>query len=183
MTEPDWFAERLRLEAGRPSGRLHLLIGPAGCGKSSWAESELSGTALVSSDRMREELTGDPNDQSQNYLVFQRCMDRVRRLLGEGREVTFDATNCTESLRSMPVQAARWSGAEVSSYFFDVGVEAALERNRGRARVVPESVVRRHCRLLTPPALYEADRHFLVDAEGRARAYWPVGADAEEGGG
>ncbi|MHC4789310.1 MAG: AAA family ATPase, partial [Planctomycetota bacterium] len=73
-----------------------MLVGAAGCGKSSWAQEHLAETSLVSSDQMREELTGDPGDQSQNYLVFQRCMDRVREWLREGREVTFDATNCSE---------------------------------------------------------------------------------------
>lgn len=174
MGEQDWHVERLRLERSRPSCRLHLLVGPAGCGKSSWAQEHLAGTAIVSSDQMREELTGDPSDQGQNYLVFQRCMDRVRRLLRQGREVTFDATNCSEALRSMPVQAARWSGAEIVSYFFDVGLTDALERNRMRPRAVPEDVIRRHYRLLELPALYEADRHMVVDADGHTALYWPV---------
>ena len=174
MNEPQWFAERLRQEQRRPRGRLHLLIGPAGVGKSSWAEEHLAGTVIVSSDRMREELTGDPADQSQNYLVFQRCMDRVREHLHEGRGVTFDATNCSEQLRAMPVQAGRWSGAEIASYFFDVSPGEAILRGRDRARGVPPDVVRRQFRSLTPPALYEADRHFVVDAEGGAVLYWPA---------
>ena len=174
MNEEDWYVERLRLERGRPRGRLHLLVGPAGCGKSSWAQEHLADTVIVSSDRMREELTGDPADQSQNYLVFQRCMDRVREHLRAGEAVTFDATNYSEHLRSMPVQAARWSAAEIVSYFFDVALPCALERNRARPRAVPEHVIRRHYRLIELPALYEADRHMVVDAEGQLSQYWPV---------
>jgi predicted kinase len=173
MTEPAWFSERFRQERDRARGRLNILIGVAGCGKSTWAEENLADTAIVSSDRMREELTGDPGDQSQNYLVFQRCMDRVRTLLNEGREVTFDATNYSEDLRSMPVQAGRWCAAEIIGYYFDVGLNEALARNNRRPRTVPETVIRRQYRLLEPPALYEADRHFAVDAEGRAARYWP----------
>jgi predicted kinase len=174
MHEPAWHAERLRQEAGGPRGRLHLLVGLAGCGKSAWASEHLSETLIVSSDRMREELTGDPADQSQNYLVFQRCMDRIRESLRRGREVTFDATNLTKKLRSMPLQAARWSGAEVFSYFFDVPMAETLRRNLHRPRHVPEDVIRRGSLLLEPPALYEADHHFAVDAEGQAARYWPV---------
>ncbi len=174
MTEHDWFAERLRQEQDRPNCRLHLLVGPAGCGKSSWALDHLDHTEIISSDRMRRELTGDPADQSQNYLVFQRCMDRAREQLQRGREVTFDATNYCRKLRKMPLQAARWSGAEIVSYFFDVGLREALARNRKRERMVPEDVIRRHHRLLEPPALFEADRHLLVGPEGATRLYWPV---------
>ena len=174
LADEAWCADRLRQESTWPRGRLNLLVGPAGCGKSSWARERLGSASLVSSDGMRAELTGDPADQSQNYLVFQRCVDRIRSLLKAGEAVTFDATNFVESLRQSPVQAARWCGAEIHSYLFDVELEAALERNRGRGRRVPEHIIHRHFRLLTPPALYEADQHWVVDGEGEARLYWPV---------
>ena len=174
LVEPQWFEERLRQERRRPRGRLNLLIGPAGCGKSRWALENMADTRIISSDRMRTELTGDPADQSQNYLAFQRCMDQVRALLKDGETVTFDATNCSEDLRDMPVQAARWSGAAIHSYFFDVDLETALSQNRTRERQVPEPAIRRHFHLLTPPALYEADWHQVVDDGGRAQLYWPV---------
>lgn len=176
MNEPQWHAERLRLERARPARRMHLLIGPAGTGKSSWATENLSETGIISSDRMRRELTGDPTDQSQNYLVFQRCMDRVREYLHEGREVTFDATNCSEALRFMPVQAARWAGAEIVSCFFDVGLSEALQRNARRPRSVPEDVIRRQFRRLRAPGLHEADRHVVVAPGGGVTEYWPRAA-------
>jgi len=174
MNEEEWFVERLRLARDKPRGRLHLLVGTAGCGKSRWAAEHLRDTAIVSSDRMREELTGDPADQSQNYLVFQRCMDRIRERLRDGEEVTFDATNYSEELRFMPVQAARWSGAEIVSYLFDVSLAEGLARNAKRERTVPEEAVRKQYRLLELPALYEADRHIAVSAEGAPKPYWPV---------
>jgi predicted kinase len=105
-------------------------------------------------------------------------MDRVREELHRGREVTFDATNYREKLRQMPLQAGRWSGAEIVSYFFDVPLEESLRRNRQRKRSVPERIIRRHYRLLELPGLYEADRHLRVDTEGATHAYWPC-AEAE----
>jgi len=174
LVDGEWLADRLAQESRRPQGRLNLLVGPAGCGKSTWAEQHLAHAPIVSSDRMREELTGDPADQSQNYLVFQRCIGRLRDALRNGEVVTFDATNYMEGLRALPVQAARWSGAEIHSFYFDVGLETVLERNRRRVRRVPEHVIRRQFRLLTPPALYEADQHWRVDEAGSVRLYWPL---------
>ena len=174
MADRQWFLDRLERESRDPRGRLNLLIGPAGCGKSTWARQHLAEGPTVSSDRMRAELTGDPADQSQNYLVFQRCAEQLRGLLKEGATVTFDATNYMEALRELPVRVARWSGAEISSYFFDVDLQTALDRNRMRPRCVPEHVIRRHLRLLTPPALYESDRHWVVAADGEAALCWPA---------
>jgi len=178
---PDWCRRRLLEEAGQPRGRLNLLIGPAAAGKSSWAAGHLRHGGphgegrLVSSDLMRAELTGDPADQSRNFLVFQRCADMIRTCLRRGETVTFDATNYMEELRRMPVQAARWTGAEVHAYFLDVSMTEALRRNGTRPRRVPEKVIERHFHMLTPPALYEADQHWAVDTEGQARLYWPAG--------
>ena len=171
----EWCITRLRQEAKLPRGRLNLLVGPAGSGKSSWALDHLGDTTIISSDAVRKELTGDAADQSQNYLVFQRCVDRVRSLLKDGKTVTFDATNYAERLRDAPVQAARWCAAETHAYFFDIALDAALKRNLSRQRVVPEQVIQRHFRLLTPPALYEADRHVAVDESGQTQCYWPIG--------
>ncbi|NLW51324.1 MAG: AAA family ATPase [Candidatus Brocadiaceae bacterium] len=179
VDEHDWFVERLQEEPVVPGGRLHLLIGPAGCGKSTWARLHRPEVEVVSTDRMREVLTGDPSDQSQNYLVFQRCMDRLRALLGEGRDVVFDATNYCEAVRALPVQAGRWSGAEISSHLFDVGLAESLRRNLLRPRTVPEDVIRKQYRLLQAPALYEADRQYIVDPDGRLAQYWPLPEDGQ----
>jgi predicted kinase len=173
VSREGWFEERAEEEAKMNQGILHLLIGPAASGKSSWAGAHLAGTEIVSSDQMRRELTGDPTDQSQNYLVFQRCVDHLREMLKDGREVTFDATNYREELREDPVRAARWSGAEIHAYFFDVSLQECLRRNLRRHRSVPEQVIQRHFRLLTPPRLYEADRHHRIGPEGNVALYWP----------
>jgi predicted kinase len=173
IDEADTLRDRLQAPEEKRGRKVHLLVGPAGSGKSSWARENLDHTRIVSSDQMREELTGDPSDQSQNYLVFERCMTRVRHFLEQGEPVTFDATNYREDLRDQPVQTARWCGAEIHSYYFDIPLETALDRNQSRPRRVPEHVIRRHYRLMTPPALYESDQHHVVDQHGHCTLYWP----------
>ena len=176
-SDPTWLLGRMHEEMDMPRGHLHLVVGPAGCGKSTWARRHLGHTRIISTDRVREELTGDPEDQSCNHQVFNLCSERLIQALGQGGEVTFDATNYCEELRETPVLAARHTGARISSSVFDVGLEEALARNSTRQRRVPPEVIHRHWSLLRPPALYEADRHCVVSERGSVRRYWPVSVD------
>lgn len=176
IADEQQLSDRLGDEGQSAGGRLNLLVGVAGSGKSRWAADNLAETSIICSDRIRAELTGDPADQSCNYQVFQRCTKRIYEVIREGGTATLDATNYREGLRSRPVATARWAGAEICTYFFDVGLAQALGRNRRRKRRVPVEVIRRQWRGLTPPALYESDRHLLVHSAGRAEHYWPAPA-------
>jgi predicted kinase len=166
--------DRVSRESAMHRGRLNLLVGIAGSGKSQWAKKNLGQTTIVSSDEVRAEITGDPEDQSRNAKVFKICTERIYKTLREGGTATLDATNYSEKLRNRPVATARLAGAEICTYFFDISLSEALKRNRSREREVPAAAIRKQWRRLTPPALYEADRHFLVDAQGEAEQYWPV---------
>ena len=166
--------ERVSREAHMHRGTLNLLVGIAGSGKSHWAEQNLSGSTIVSSDQIRAEITGNLEDQSRNYQVFKLCTERIYEVLREGGTATLDATNYREELRERPVATARWAGAEICTYFFDVSLSRALKRNRSRERKVPPEVIRKQWRGLALPALYEADRHYLVDSGGDVEQYWPV---------
>jgi len=63
-----------------------------------------------------------------------------------------DATNITRHERRAYIRIAEWYGASAEAVFFDVPLEACLERNRRRARVVPEEAVRRMAQRLVPPS-------------------------------
>ncbi len=165
--------DRLHSETAMKKGVLHYLVGPAGAGKSCWAEKALDPDLRVASDEVRGELTGDPADQSQNYLVFQKCADRIRNALHEGKTVVFDATNLNEKYREVAVKTARWSAAAIHSYFFDIDIRTAKERNIMRSRHVPTAVIERHFRELDLPKKYEADYHHVVSKDGQCRRYWP----------
>jgi predicted kinase len=174
MTDPVWHAERLVEDAGRPRGTLHLVVGIAGCGKSRWAAENLAETRIVSSDQMREELTGSADDQHMNHIVFQRAVERIRRALHDGQEVSFDATNVSVPARSTPLKAARWTGARIVAHFFDIPLAVALERNERRDRFVPKDVILRHYRTLVVPRLYECDELNVVSAQGGEEKVWPA---------
>lgn len=73
---------------------LTLLVGPSGAGKTtSIRDAGLDGDAVISSDRLREYLTGDPTDQTQNKRVFQVLHELVEQRLKLGLPVIVDATN------------------------------------------------------------------------------------------
>ena len=59
---------------------LCFCVGLPGSGKSYWAEAnkEELNAVVHSSDEIREELTGDVNEQSKNELVFSTLHKRVK---------------------------------------------------------------------------------------------------------
>lgn len=76
--------------------KLYVLVGLSGSGKSTLAaqlaESN-ENTVIVSSDAIREELTGKIEDQSRNNEVFEIFYQRIRKNLEEGKNAIADATN------------------------------------------------------------------------------------------
>lgn len=120
---------------------LHILIGIPGCGKSTFAKglAEKTGATIVSSDAIREELTGSENAQNVNREVFELVRSRVQRNILDG-DVIVDATN---------TQPRDWNnyiglcpeGTRHFAYWFDVPPAIAKERQKGRERQVPGDVI------------------------------------------
>ena len=70
-----------------------MMVGLPGSGKSTHAE-ELSkrlDAVIHSSDALREELTGDINNQNNNELVFQTLHKRIKEDLINGKNCIYDA--------------------------------------------------------------------------------------------
>ena len=74
-------------------GKLTLLIGPSGGGKTTYALENFDRDIMVSSDRIRAELCGDFRDQSKNNQVFHALHSIVRARLYSGLDTVVDATN------------------------------------------------------------------------------------------
>ncbi len=69
---------------------LTVLVGPSGSGKSTLVG---NGSAVISSDQLRIDLTGDMADQSQNDRVFGTMRELAIARLRLGLPVIIDATN------------------------------------------------------------------------------------------
>jgi predicted kinase len=134
--------------------RIVILVGLPGSGKSTYLER--LGVIALSSDAIRLLLADDVTDQTIHGRVFGTLRYLVRQRLAIGRPVTYvDATHLTLGERRPYVEIAQKYGCQTEALFFDVPLELCLERNRARARVVPEDAMRLMAAKLVPPSADE----------------------------
>lgn len=134
--------------------RIVVLVGLPASGKSSYLER--MGVTPLSSDLLRKLLADDITDQTIHARVFNAMRYLLRHRLAIGRPVTYvDATHLIPAERQPYIEIARWYGCDVEALFFDVPLEVCLERNRGRARVVPEDAMRMMAEKLVAPSMEE----------------------------
>jgi len=137
-----------------PKGTVILAIGLPGSGKSSWFKRHQ--ITPLSSDLLRALLFDDPTEQRFQDLIFSNLRSMLKARLIARRPMNYvDATNLTPHERHGWIKLAKDYGYEVQAVFFDVPVEACLERNRKRERVVPEDVMRRMAGKLKAPTFEE----------------------------
>lgn len=131
-----------------PPAALVLLVGPAGCGKTTFARRHFAPGEVLSSDAVRRWLTGDEADQSQNRATFAILHRAVAARLAAGRLTVVDATNVEAAARRPLVGLARRHGRPAVALVFAFPEPIVQERNRRRSRRVAPEVVTRHWRTL-----------------------------------
>ncbi len=131
-----------------------MLVGLPGSGKSTYLAQ--LGANAVSSDEVRRLLADDASEQGIHRRVFAVVRDLIRHRLDIGRQVTYvDATNLTRRERRQYIRLGELHDCDVEAVFFDVPLETCLERNRLRARVVPDEAVREMAQRLAAPSVAE----------------------------
>jgi protein phosphatase len=127
-----------------PEDALVLLVGAAGSGKSTLAARHFPAAAVLSSDAIRAELTGDQTDQTMNAIVFRILHERAQRRLSVGLLTVVDATNVAASARRPLRLLAAGHARPVVAIVLDLPAALCVERNAARiGRVVPEAAVHR----------------------------------------
>lgn len=136
---------------------LYMLIGLPGSGKSFYAKSlsEETGAIIHSSDAIREELLGSEEDQSESPKVFELLHCRVKKDLGDGRDVIYDATNINSKRRKAFLQELIKYDCKKIAIFIATPYEKCLERNNTRNRKVPEHVIKRMYMSFNVPCIQE----------------------------
>jgi predicted kinase len=122
-----------------PNGALVVLIGAAASGKSTFAAAQFVADCVVSSDRLRAEMTAAPFDDA----VFAELHHRLQARLAAGLMAVVDATNTDWMWRAELLADANRYGRPAIAIVFDLPLEVSLSRNAARSRTVPASLIRR----------------------------------------
>jgi predicted kinase len=153
-------AGEIRLRSGRPS--LVVLIGAAGAGKTTLAARLFEPADVISSDELREAVSGDAADQRATRRAFTILHRDLARRLASGRLVVVDATSVERADRLSLLRLAAAAHADAIAVLLALPSDLVHARNSGRrTRPVAPYVVDRHL---------ERVARLMADGSGAARA-------------
>lgn len=140
-----------------------MLIGLPGSGKSRLAEDYRAlGYSVHSSDDIREELSGDVNNQKINTLVFDTLHSRIKEDLKNQKNCVYDATNISYKRRKAFLNEIKKYFCYKRAVLVATPYEVCLEQNELRERKVPEEVIERMYKNFDPPHYYEGWNEILI---------------------
>ncbi len=125
-----------------PERALVLMIGPAGCGKSTFARKHFASTEIVSSDALRAAVSDDENDQSASADAFHLLRLITAKRLRRGRLTVIDATNVQKNARRNLLALAAKNSRPAVAVVLNLPVAVCLDRNQlRRERPVSPEVI------------------------------------------
>src|SRR3989338_2293147 len=122
---------------------LVFIVGLPGSGKSTFAINHFPAETIVSTDRIRQEISNNPANQLVSGKAFEIAKTLVEERLRRGEIAVVDAQNLSEDTRAQFYQAAEAHGARVEAIFLDVSAEESVERDHARKKNVGESYIKR----------------------------------------
>jgi F420-dependent oxidoreductase-like protein len=145
-----------------PDPCLVVLVGPAGCGKSTWAAGAFHPDQIVSSDRLRAMVGTGERDQRAGTAAFEVLDLIVGHRLRRGLTTVIDTTGLEASRRGAWIEQARRAGMPIVAVVFDVPEREVRRRNRERPDPVPSAVVTAQLRSLGEAAGQIRDEGFTA---------------------
>lgn len=121
--------------------KFYMLVGLPGSGKSYYTQN-LKGAKVFSSDDIREELSGDINNQDINKQVFEVLHKRVIDCLKKGYDCVYDATNVVRKRRVDFLGKLSDIDCEKICVVILTDYDVCLFNNKARNRNVPEEVIK-----------------------------------------
>lgn len=134
-----------------------MLVGLPASGKSTYAKelADKCNANIHASDSIREELSGDINNQNINDLVFKTLHSRVKEDLTNGKSCVYDATNISYKRRMAFLNELNKIPCEKNCVVMATPYEECIKQNNTRDRKVPEEVIERMYRHFDVPYYYE----------------------------
>ena len=155
-------------------GRLYMLVGLPGCGKSTYAKSVAQNHpnyVWVSSDNVRYTMI---NDQAHyfdhEYEVYKEFTNQIKMNLNNGFNVLADATHLTRNSRKKLLNALEIDANEVSVIWIDTSFETSCERNSKREGItrVPQQQMFKMRNRFQAPQFFEGFKDiYKLTADGR----------------
>lgn len=109
---------------------------------------------IVSSDALRKELLGDEDSQEYNSYIFTEMRKRTQKILDEGENVIYDATNINRKRRqhliNNEIKADNYYAVFMANY-----IHTIKRLNSERSKWVPNEVINRMYKSLEIPVLGE----------------------------
>lgn len=144
---------------------LHILCGLFGSGKSTIAQTIAYSSwnpVIVSSDAIREELTGNIEDQSKNEEVFNLFHERIRKNLENKHDVIADATNLTMKSRRAIMMKINGLDVHKICYVIPKPFEECKKDNINREHAVPNEVLKKQIKRFQIPFKEEGFDEILI---------------------
>lgn len=132
---------------------LEILIGISGSGKSTYTKHKIN-YAVVSTDKIREELFGDPSIQDNPRKVFRIAYNRVLYNIENGKNTIFDTTNLKPRDRRRLVYYLKGNNLNftINYTIFKRPLELCIKRAAARKiNPISEDIVRKQYGKLTMP--------------------------------
>ena len=124
-----------------PEPCLVVVVGPAGCGKSTSAARWFRPEQVISSDRLRAMVGTGERDQRAGTAAFEVLDLIIDHRLRRRLTTIVDSTALEAVRRKVYVDAARRRGVAVVAAVFDLPEREVRRRNRQRADGVPAAVI------------------------------------------
>lgn len=124
-----------------PSPCLVVLVGPAGSGKSTWAETNLA-AQVVSADRLRALVGEGEDDRRASADALTLLDDVVARRLARGLTTVIDTLGSDGARRARWRQLAAAVGIPSVAVVFDPPAAQVRRQNKDRSKRVPDAVLR-----------------------------------------
>ena len=157
-------------------GMLVVTVGLPSSGKTSWVDDfigENQGKAIdvISSDKIREAVFNDIEDQNHNGEVFDLMKRRTKESLSQGHVVIYEATNISSKRRRALLNELNKYYDKAICLFKYKRLIACQIDNEKRDREVPSNVIDRMYRNFEIPHKNEGFDEIIVDFDEKTNLY------------